>query len=41
LSQLQCIDAIIFRVCNVEDELATEVEGGHQVKGERRLVVEP
>jgi hypothetical protein len=36
LSQLQCIDAIIFRVCNVEDELATEVEGGHQEKGERR-----
>ena len=30
MSQLQCIDAIIFRACNVEAELATEVEGGHQ-----------
>jgi hypothetical protein len=33
---LRVIDAIQFRVCTVDDELATEVEGGHQVKGGRR-----
>jgi hypothetical protein len=28
----QCIDAITFRVGTAEDELPTEVEGGHRVK---------
>jgi hypothetical protein len=28
----QCTDAIMFRVGTVEDELPTEIEGGHQVK---------
>jgi hypothetical protein len=39
--QLQCIDAILFRVGTVEDELPMGIEGSQQVKGGRRLVVEP